>query len=98
MEIKESTRYQLFDLLVNLGSTLGLYFGMTVLTLFELAIFVFYRDESKIKMQRVPDQSVIYDLPRNAKKTSQMVHQRKTKNNIQGLYKNEANSIMPTIF
>ncbi|KAI1696073.1 hypothetical protein DdX_19246 [Ditylenchus destructor] len=78
---------------------ISLYFGMTVLTLFELAIFVFYRDQSKIKMQRVPDQSVIYDLPRNPKKTSQMVHQRKTRNNnIHGLYKNEANSIIPTIF
>ncbi len=31
---------------VDLGSTLGLYFGMSILTLFELVIFVFYRDAS----------------------------------------------------
>ncbi|KAI1695389.1 amiloride-sensitive sodium channel domain-containing protein [Ditylenchus destructor] len=94
MEITDSTKYKLFNLLVDTGSTLGLYFGMTILTLFELIIFAFYRDASRIQMQSVPPQSVIYNLPRKPKKKGQ---QQKA-SNIQRLYNTEANSILPTIF
>lgn len=50
---------------VDVGGTLGLYFGLTILTLFELLIFVFYRDANDpFKNMHPPPQHVIYSIPR----------------------------------
>lgn len=50
-------------ILVDIGSTLGLYFGMTILTVFELVIFVFYRSAADpFRISHMPSKSVIYGI------------------------------------
>jgi hypothetical protein len=50
---------------VDVGSTLGLYFGLTILTIFELTIFVLYRSSSHnpAEVQKPPPESIIYNIP-----------------------------------
>uniref|UniRef100_A0A183CNK7 Ligand-gated ion channel n=1 Tax=Globodera pallida TaxID=36090 RepID=A0A183CNK7_GLOPA len=46
VQMEESREYNNFNLLVDLGSTMGLYFGLTLLTVFELIIFLFHNRAS----------------------------------------------------
>uniref|UniRef100_A0A915CXZ8 Uncharacterized protein n=1 Tax=Ditylenchus dipsaci TaxID=166011 RepID=A0A915CXZ8_9BILA len=71
VKAEQSYKYNTFNFLVDMGSTLGLYFGMTILTVFELVIFVFYRDASNpFQVQNVPPQATIYNIPAAATKNS----------------------------
>jgi hypothetical protein len=64
--------------LVDCGSTLGLYFGMTILTLFELIIFTFYQTsaDSLTKKAPVPPKALLYGENRK-KKAPQSMNPRK---------------------
>ncbi|KAL3070645.1 hypothetical protein niasHT_032435 [Heterodera trifolii] len=46
IRMEESREYNNFNLLVDLGSTMGLYFGLTLLTVFELIIFFLFHKKS----------------------------------------------------
>ncbi|KAF7639094.1 hypothetical protein Mgra_00001326 [Meloidogyne graminicola] len=81
--MEESREYNNFNLMVDLGSTLGLYFGLTILTIFELAIFLLYRSASHnpAEVQKPPPESIIYNIPvkNTINKKSEKLKQRKKK-------------------
>lgn len=57
---------------------------MTILTLFELVIFIFYRDQNDaFKNIRPPSSSIIYNIPHNTlKTTNKQIFKRNVKNHV----------------
>nr|CAD2183728.1 unnamed protein product [Meloidogyne enterolobii] len=81
--MEESREYNSFNLMVDLGSTLGLYFGLTILTIFEFIIFILYRSASHnpAEVQKPPPESVIYNIPIRSNVNKKDLRQRKKKKN-----------------
>nr|CAD2171775.1 unnamed protein product [Meloidogyne enterolobii] len=81
--MEESREYNSFNLMVDLGSTLGLYFGLTILTIFEFIIFILYRSASHnpAEVQKPPPESVIYNIPIKSNINKKDLRQRKKKKN-----------------
>uniref|UniRef100_A0A914H700 Uncharacterized protein n=1 Tax=Globodera rostochiensis TaxID=31243 RepID=A0A914H700_GLORO len=68
VQMEESREYNNFNLLVDLGSTMGLYFGLTLLTVFELIIFLFHNRASATNPTPKPNENpkltqTVYTLP-----------------------------------
>uniref|UniRef100_A0A1I8AYQ9 Neur_chan_memb domain-containing protein n=1 Tax=Meloidogyne hapla TaxID=6305 RepID=A0A1I8AYQ9_MELHA len=82
--MEESREYNNFNLMVDFGSTLGLYFGLTILTIFELIIFILYRSASHnpAEIQKPPPESIIYNIPikNNNINKKELRQRKKTKN------------------
>uniref|UniRef100_A0AC34QR53 Uncharacterized protein n=1 Tax=Panagrolaimus sp. JU765 TaxID=591449 RepID=A0AC34QR53_9BILA len=56
--------YPAYAFMIDIGSSLGLYFGLTFLTLFEVVVFFFYGTEIELQsLSPAPIKTVIYDLP-----------------------------------
>uniref|UniRef100_A0A914PW20 Uncharacterized protein n=1 Tax=Panagrolaimus davidi TaxID=227884 RepID=A0A914PW20_9BILA len=76
-----SVSYTLVNLTIDIGSSLSLYFGFTVLTLFEVIIFFFYgRSDEITNLYPAPSKTIIYDLPNKkmvAKRTNNLDIKRK---------------------
>lgn len=72
--IEPANAYPFLVFMIDIGSSLSLYFGFTFLTAFEIAVFFFYGSDIELKnLPPPPTKSVIYDLP------SKRLLERKTK-------------------
>ena len=62
--IEQGNTYPFLVFMIDIGSSLSLYFGFTFLTAFEVVVFFFYGSDIELKaLSPPPKKTVIYDLP-----------------------------------
>ncbi|KAE9547912.1 hypothetical protein FO519_008871, partial [Halicephalobus sp. NKZ332] len=77
--IEKGNAYPFLVFMIDIGSSLSLYFGFTFLTAFEIILFFFYGSDIELQtLSPPPKKNIIYDLP-NKKLLEKKTRQNKKK-------------------